>query len=222
MQGFYQSASRLAMGTETQFVGGGQMVSMPTQEAGTVYLEILSNWCFMKYDGGRYQQSYNNEIAQHIRWCLMKAPSIEMVSFRPWDTSLDTDDVEYSALINDDAKEDIELDTICGTGGADRPTARGAFLDNKGTLTLTSFSREDLAGACEELLIATLYSQYAERHTVLSGEAYIQSNEGLTLFTDAAQDADTLFIATEILENLYQDCGDMTFVELSKDDYEPE
>lgn len=221
-RGFQLTSDVIAMGAESKALGGGQMVCMPTTESGKVYIEILSSWVFLKYEGNRYNYTgYNNEIAEHIRWCLMKAPKIEMVSYRPWNTSLDTDDVEYSALLNPNAKEDIELDTICGTGGADRPTARGSFLNGSGSKVLTTFSREDLSGTCEELLIATLYSQYAQRHTTLSGEAYIQQREGFTVFTDRAQNADTLFLATEIIENLYQDCGDMKFVELSKDDYEP-
>ena len=75
-------------------------------------------------------------------------------------------------------------------------------------------------GQVEDLLIGTLYSQYATRHTKISGEATIDTG-GLALRREANQ-GDAVFIVTGETQNLKNCCGEITIVELSRDEYKRE
>ncbi len=67
-------------------------------------------------------------------------------------------------------------------------------------------------------MIGTLYSQFAQRHTKLSGEVELLA-DGMELYTEANQ-ADKRFIVTAETQNAIMDTSDATFVELSPDEYD--
>ena len=69
----------------------------------------------------------------------------------------------------------------------------------------------------EQLLINSIYSQYATRHTKLSGEAYIYDG-ALAPRTEANQGT-ARFIVVEERQDLIADCGDITAIELTPDIY---
>ena len=71
----------------------------------------------------------------------------------------------------------------------------------------------------EHLLIGTLYSQYADRRTTLSGEVSIDSN-GLSSYVDAAQGKDVRFIMSGEEINVKEDVSDATFIEIRPDEYD--
>lgn len=152
-----------------------------------------------------------------IYWVLMKLPEIEIVNATQFDKELDTDDVEYNGQLNAAAKEAIEIDTICGTCVDGVPTARGAYFNAKSGKQITEFCRASRVSQAEDLLIGTLYSQYAKRRTKLSGEAQILDTP-LTIYHEANQ-ALKSFIATADTQDVRMDCSDATFVELRPDEY---
>ena len=57
------------------------------------------------------------------------------------------------------------------------PGARGVYLTADGA-QVTEITRGGYTGQIEELLIGTLYSQYARRHTTLSGRLLAGSQAG--------------------------------------------
>ena len=71
----------------------------------------------------------------------------------------------------------------------------------------------------EKLLIATLYSQYATRHTALSGEVEI-CRSGLAPLTEANQPGKIFMIKGET-QNVIADTAEITIVEITPDEYEP-
>lgn len=106
-----------------------------------------------------------------FHWLLFKQVEIELVSRQTWKTP-DMDDVEYRGVINQWAKEDIEIDTCCGTMSSVRPLARGLFRrqDNSQVKELYRAGRSTTA---EQLLIGTLMSQYGSRKTLLRGSCHL-------------------------------------------------
>jgi hypothetical protein len=50
-----------------------------------------------------------------LRWCLYKAPKVDVVNNNLVFNDAELEDVEYSGYINKAAKEEISIDTICGT-----------------------------------------------------------------------------------------------------------
>lgn len=149
-------------------------------------------------------------------WILCELPMVEIVSSDTGNREIKNEDVEYSAEINPDAKEGIELDTVCGTKAGGMPTARGAYFSPRGK-QLTEFIRAGRKGPAEDLLIGTIYSQYATRHTTLKGEARINVS-GVTTWTEDNQSNKVFLLAGEI-QDLQTNCGDRTLIELSPDEY---
>ena len=73
----------------------------------------------------------------------------------------------------------------------------------------------------EQLLIGTLYSQYADRKTTLSGER-LSDDCALSLYSDASQDSQTRFMIAEEHLDAGADCAETVFVEVRPDEYKGE
>lgn len=153
-------------------------------------------------------------------WCLMKLPEIEVQNAQQYETTIDTDDVEYAAVLNSSAKEDIEIDTICGTASGGVPTARGAYFRTDGLTQVETLTRAGRTAQAEELLIGTLYSQFAERRTKLEGTTRLGPS-GLCLWREAMQ-GDCRFIDMSVIENIQDDSCERVLVELRPDEYDKE
>ncbi len=147
----------------------------------------------------------------------MKLPEVEIMNGSQFDKTIDTDDVEYNAQLNSAAKEPIELDTICGTSAEGVPTARGAYFDAKTGKQITKLTRAGRTTQAEDLLIGTLYSQFAQRRTTLSGEAQLM-HDPIAVYSEANQDG-KLFMVAEDVQDVRMDCSDALYVELRPDEY---
>lgn len=171
--------------------------------------------------GGQLPPGYeiNNPkgLWDKFNWLLFKLPEIEIMNSSQFDKAINTDDVEYSAELNGGAKDPIELDAICGTKAGGVPTARGAYFDTATGKQITQLTRAGRTTQAEDLLIGTLYSQYAQRRTKLSGEAELLSDP-IVLYWEDNQDL-KLFMAVEDVQDLRMDCSDATFVEIRPDEY---
>lgn len=155
---------------------------------------------------------------KRIRWYLLKAPVIDVVTAYAGHEEAGADDIEYSGYLNKDAKEEISIDATVGTASEVLPTAKGVLLRSDDLSQIQQLERGGVTDHPERLFIGTLYSQFAERHTKLSGEmenavlgfgAFIESNQG-----------DRLFLLTQEEQDAITDRGEATLVELSKDEYE--
>ena len=191
------------------------------------YLEIKVQSGLFGYDYG--QKADNCEFGSNVsqwdrkgiygllRWCLYKAPKVDVVNNNLVFNDAELEDVEYSGYVNKSAKEEISIDTICGTSTAVCPTAKGIYC-----LTATGQQIQKLARAGredhpEKLLIGTIYSQYAGRKITLSGEAQI--NDGLHYYTEANQ-GDKRFMLMEDAQNIITDCTDAEYCEIRPDEYD--
>lgn len=68
-----------------------------------------------------------------------------------------------------------------------------------------------------KLLIGTIYSQYADRKTTLSGEAVI--DDGLHYYTEQNQ-GDKRFMLMSEEQDIIADCTDAEYCEFRPDEYE--
>lgn len=159
---------------------------------------------------------YNN--LSNLRWMLYKAPTLEVVSSSASHKIVNSDDIEHTAWVNPNAQEDLEIDTICGTMTHLVPTAKGIIMVNTTGLRLQQLTRAGRTDRPERLWMGTLYSQFATRHTKLTGEAFIDTG-GLAAFTEANQDG-RVFIMTGEAQNLIEDITEAVIVELSEDEYD--
>lgn len=152
-----------------------------------------------------------------IRWCLYKAPVVELVNNNLVFNSAELEDVEYSGYINKSAKEGIDIDTICGTADRTNPTARGVYYRTSTGHQIQELVRAGITDHPEKLLIGTLYSQYADRKTTLSGEAVIDG--GLHYYTERNQ-GDKRFMLMGDVQDVITDCTDAEYCEFRPDEYE--
>lgn len=200
----------------------GQYIPYPNYGGGggKLWVEVRAgNWQISDGNATLKNVNYNNpkSLWDKISLLLFKLPEIEIMNSIQFEKTIDTDDVEYNAQLNSAAKEPIELDTICGTSAEGVPTARGAYFDAATGKQITKLTRAGRTTQTEDLLIGTLYSQFAQRRTTLSGEAQLMYDP-IAVYTEANQDG-KLFMATEDVQDVRMDCSDAVYVEIRPDEY---
>ena len=163
-------------------------------------------------------ESLTDKGAEPAKWVLFELPRIEIVSSSVIITDLNDEDLQYSAEINPDAREELNIDTICGSTVASRNGARGVYIDVASGYPVTEMTRAGRTTQIENLLIGTIYSQYATRHTTLSGEADIIICDGIPAVTEQNQPGKA-FIITGETQDCIADTSDTTIIELNPDEY---
>ena len=191
------------------------------------YLEIEIQSGVYGYDYGRKEdncefgspnsQWHRKNIYNILRWNLYKAPKVDVVNNNLVFNDAELDDVEYSGWLNKAAKEEISIDTVCGTASTVCPTAKGIYHAKANGQQIQQLTRAGRTDHPEKLLIGTLYSQFASRKTTLSGEAVIDG--GLHYYTEANQ-AGKRFMLMEDVQNVITDCTDAEYCEFRPDEYD--
>lgn len=199
----------------------GQYIPYPNYGGGggKLWVEVRNEGWEIVNEGTDLSKAENGpkSLWGKISWVLMKLPEIEIMNSSQFDKTIDTNDVEYNAQLNSAAKEPIEIETICGTSAEGVPTARGAYFNAATGKQITQLSRAGRTTQVEDLLIGTLYSQFAQRRTTLSGEAQLMYDP-IAVYTEANQDG-KLFMATEEVQDVRMDCSDAVYVEIRPDEY---
>lgn len=197
----------------------GQYIPYPTgggylevSVLGGIEIGLINN----PFDSQMTDSEAIGRIKAWIRWMLYKAPVVELINNNVTHSLVSSDDVEYTGVINADAKDGIEIDTVCGTMDGGNPTARGLYYNPDGII-VGSLTRGGRTERPEQLLIGTLYSQYADRKTVLSGTARLCRN-GLRWYSDAAQEDKEFMLLSEV-QNLREDESVIEAAEFRPDEY---
>ena len=199
----------------------GEYMPYPTEGG---YLEVTVYAGVNCYDYGEStgfdttKQWDAKGLYSKVRWLLYKAPKIELVKNNLVFDDAELDDVEYSGYINRHAKEEISIDTICGTAANTCPTAKGVYCRASDSLQIQKLKRAGVTDHPEKLFIGTLYSQYAERKTTLEGEAVIDAGD-LCKYTEQNQ-AGKVFIISEEQQDVITDTTAAVFTEFKADEYD--
>ena len=202
----------------------GQFIPYPPAEG---YLEIrVYNGIYIFDDLDHFDQSlagefYNMNLYPKMRWLLYKAPEVSVVRRTLTFDDAELDDIEYSGVCNPNAKEDLDLETICGTSGAVCPTAKGILMRTSNGAQLQQLKRAGRTETAEQLLIGTLFSQYATRKTVLSGEVQMDPG-GLTLYREAAQGNGVKLLMTSEVQHVREEMSEAELLEVRPDEYTAE
>ena len=197
----------------------GQYIPYPTQGG---YLEVI---VYAGVQGFGYDTDWENckrwtedGYYERFRWLLYKAPKVELVKNNLIFDVAELDDVEYSGYINKHAKEQISIDTICGTASTTCPTAKGIYCRASDNLQIQTLKRAGVTDHPEKLFIGTLYSQYAARKTRLEGEAVIDTGD-LCTYTERNQ-AGKKFMLSGEKQDVITDTSDAVYTEFNADEYE--
>ena len=191
------------------------------------YLEVQIQSGILGYDygqkvddcdfGSHASQWNRSGIYGMLRWCLYKAPVIDVENNSLVFDAAELEDVEYSGYINKAAKEEISIDTVCGTAASICPTAKGCYHRTSTGEQLQELKRAGITDHPEKLLIGTIYSQYADRKTTLSGEAVI--DDGLHYYTEQNQEGKRFMLMSDE-QDIIADCTDAEYCEFRPDEYE--
>lgn len=157
------------------------------------------------------------DIYGKLRWCLYKAPKLEIVSNSLTFNVAELEDIEYSGYINRAAKEEISIDTICGTSDTASPAARGIYFRTDNGLQVKKLTRAGRTDHPEKLLIGTLYSQYAGRKTTLSGES--RTEPDFCCYTERNQPGKRFMLMSDV-QDLMADSSEAEYCELRPDEYD--
>ena len=183
-------------------------------------LPPVSGWLRLTIYSGLLGLDYGPALVDGndiLRWMLYKNPKVEVVDSSGDD--IEDDDIEYKGELIATAQDSIDIDTVCGTSAKPRPTARGLLMyDGTPVTTLYRGGETDIP---ERLLINTLHSQYASRHTTLSGEAETVPT-GLSVYYDANQPQGRAFMASGELLDAIEGTSDLELTEVTADDYRPQ
>lgn len=201
----------------------GQYIPYPNYggKGGQLWVEVLGGgWMISDANNALSSTEVLNpgNLWNKISWVAMQLPEIEIMNSGQFDRTINTDDVEYSAEVNSAAKESIEIDTICGTSAKPVQTARGAYYNTATGQQVNTLTRAGRTTQAEDLLIGTIYSQYAERRTTLSGEIELPA-EPVKTFTEDNQPNKLFMMAGEV-QNTIADTSEAQLVELRPDEYE--
>lgn len=187
--------------------GDGDLIPIPPA-AGYLELRVMNR--VHQFDYGRESK----DIYPLLRWMALKEPSITLVD--SWGNDPEPLDLEYKTTVNASAREEMAIDTICGTSDRVLPTALGLLYRNG--RPVNKLVRADVHDTPEKLLAATVYSHYATRHVKLSGECHVPPS-GLPVMTESHQPGRRFTPASE-----RQDCrmgaADVTWVEVLPDNYQ--
>jgi len=185
---------------------------------GVIYDGVISIIAGPDSDWDACRRWNETGLYDKVRWMLYKAPKVELVKNNLIFDAAELDDVEYSGYINKFAKEEISIDTVCGTANTTCPTAKGIYCRATDSLQIQTLKRAGVTDHPEKLLIGTLYSQFAARKTTLSGEAKIDTG-GLCIYTERNQ-AGKVFMMSGETQDVITDTTDAQYTEFNADEYE--
>ena len=213
------------LGAWMKKAGDGEYISYPAS-GGRLEVEVMSGiggatWVHKKGHNNNYWRELTVENGDMITWLLMSGIKVEIVKGGLKAEDAESDDIEYSGRIDADAKESIDIDTICGDMRSPLPTARGLYLRSSDGLPIGEIERAGHTDIAERLLIGTLCSQYGSRHIKLSGTARMGEKWGQwTKYEDASTKSGKTFLLTSSVEDLAADESEIVVRELSADEYQ--
>lgn len=202
----------------------GQFIPYPPVEG---YLEIrVYNGIYIFDDLDHFDQTlagefYNMGLYQKMRWLLYKAPEVSVVRRTLTFDEAELDDIEYTGVCNPNAQEDLELETICGTSATVCPTAKGILMRTSTGAQLQQLKRAGRTESAEQLLIGTMFSQFATRKTALSGEVEMDPG-GLTLYREAAQENGVRLLMASEVQHVREEMSEAELLEVRPDEYTAE
>lgn len=202
----------------------GQFIPYPPAEG---YLEIrVYNGIYIFDDTDHFAADASGGFAdqglyQKMRWLLYKVPEVSVVRRTLTFDDAELDDVEYAGVCNPNAKEDLDIETICGTSGAVCPTAKGILMRTSNGAQLQQLKRAGRTESAEQLLIGTMFSQFATRKTALSGDVQMDPG-GLTLYEDAAQEEGVKLLMVSEVQHIRTEVSEAELLEVRPDEYTAE
>lgn len=185
----------------------GDYISLIGLGSGTVQL-IVGCGAEILDDDGNPDIDFNT-----IRWMCYKEFGISLCD--GMGRELESSDVEYNAWLNTEARDTLSIETVTGSFSKASPAGKG-FIRKADHSIYDDCIRGANRGSFERLLAGTAYSQYAERHDILSGTAEIITSMNCLR---EAENPDKRYIMVSESQDLIADESMIKMVEFGPDIY---
>jgi hypothetical protein len=159
--------------------------------------------------------SNTSKVANISRWLLYKDPKITIAQVSGKD--IDPEDVQISAWINKLAEEEITVDTYLGCATDRTPLSKGAILSPTDFTPIRRFTRAGVTDRLENLLIGTIYSQYADRKSTLSGTIRLIPDFGILYDNNSVN---SVYLLLSESQNVAEATSEIKMAEIAADNYE--
>lgn len=198
----------------------------------SAYVEDVKGGCKPEDLAALTKKGDRQGIYNMIRWHMFKAPEIEVVKNDMSFDSAEVEDYELTAYLDRNAHEELSLDTSYGTIPEQCPMARGLMVLTSSGKPVKQLTRRGVTDTPERLLFGTLYSQYSQRRTTLSGEAGLITSERIPpyVYSDENQDewwevngteaSSPIFYEFSRTDDLIEGTTELTLTQFRRDDYE--
>ena len=121
----------------------------------------------MSYDNSDDISSTTNDVNNIARWLAYR--NLKMYLVTQSGKEVDVEDVVISAWINKAAEKEVKIDTYIGSEYNRLPMAKGVVLQSTDKYPAIKFTRANTTDTLENLLLGTVYSNYATRKNTISG-----------------------------------------------------
>lgn len=149
-------------------------------------------------------------------WHLYRSIKLDLVDAETY-KEIPQEDIETTAWLNPDAKEELTIDTVVGCMDTASPIAKGQLFDTEnGYAVVSRFSRAGVMDRLEKLLIGTVYSNYATRHHTLSGETDLLPT--FTTYTD--RNLPGTYLLLKETQDLAAGTSSVLAVQVEEDEYQ--
>lgn len=141
---------------------------------GIISLKIYKG--VMSYDNSDDVSPTTDNVNNISRWLAYRGLKLSIV--KASGKEIDAEDVVVSAWLNKAAENEISLDTYIGSMHSRVPMAKGVVLQQSNSnLPVKKFTRAGITDTLENLLLGTLYSNYAGRKNTLEGTIQLVPTE---------------------------------------------
>lgn len=191
--------------------GNGEFISLPPI-AGWINFRINNDCRAKNKDGSAVG---NNSMKRF--WHLIRSIQIEIVDPVTMQV-IPQEDEEITAWLDKDAQEELSIETIVGTMEKPSPVAKGQLFRSNDYSVISTLCRSGITDRVEKLLIGTIYSNYATRHPMLSGDVILLKN--FEVLTDKWIPGK--YIPLEEQQDLKRGISTISMVKIDPDNYKGE
>lgn len=216
----YQNLHDRAANEMFNRIPGGELISLPDGLSGRLSLEILTGWKLVRREtespSGRPWGIELNMMEYNSFgnvWTLYKMPEVTLTD--KYGKKVEGYDLRYESWLLKDAREELEINTIAGSGGGKLDRGNGLILDGGDLSPIGKLVRGGVTDYPEKLLLNTAYSNYGHRMNVLSGTVEMLS--GFCRYTDHSE-AGTYLPLSEV-RHAISDESEVKLVEIEEDSY---
>lgn len=194
----------------------GQYIPVPP-EGGRIRITVCSGMRRSEKDYTPLGEDSWKNAHDLLRWILFTVPEITLVNKDATYSEIKAEDVEYEGILNPAARDDLELEEICGTADSMPSTAKSLLRSWNTGEPVNTLTRRNRTAHPEQLLTGTLFSQYSSRKLKISGTVVTDGFPLLKVAHQALQGLSMMIMGER------QDClsgeSEIVAVEIVPDEY---